>query len=284
MNPVAFRASLVNILGNTFLFVIKIWAGMISGSIALLSEAFSSLTDIVSSIAVFICVRISNREADEGHPFGHTRAEPIAGLLVAILAGILGFEIIRESFERLFLGRDSVVVGTFALLVPVITILLKSIMTIYFRKVGRKAHSPAIMASAVDSMCDLLVALAALAGLVGVRAGYPVFDPIAGLIISLWIIYTGYRIGMENIDCLMGKAPEPALMDEIKEAALGVEGVKAINTVRAHYVGNFIHVEIHVEVDKDLSTFESHDIGKEVEEKIENIKAIEKAFIHIDPV
>ncbi len=283
MNPTAFRAGLLNILGNTFLFIIKLWASILSGSMALASEAFNSLTDMVSSVAVLICVRISDREADEGHPFGHSRAEPVAGLLVAILAGILGFEIMKASIDRLFNGT-TVTVGTFTLLVPVITIVMKAVMAWHFRKAGKEANSPAITASYVDSLCDIMVALAALAGILGVWFGYPFLDPVASLPISLWVIYTGYRIGMENIDYLIGKAPGPALLEEIKSAARGVTGVKTINTVRAHHVGPFIHVEIHIEVDKNLSTFDSHAIGKEVEHSVEGIRAIEKSFIHIDPV
>ena len=278
-----FRATVVNILGNLFLFTIKIWAALVSGSIALLSEAFNSLTDIVSSIAVFICVRISDKEADEGHPFGHSRAEPVAGIVVAVFAGILGFEVIRTSFNRLVMGKE-VFVGTLTLFVPVITAVLKGAMFWYFRRVGRAAISPAIIASSVDSLSDVFVAIAALVGIAGVRMGYWYLDPMAGLVISLWIIYTGYRIGMENIDYLMGKAPDAALMDDIKRAALMVKGVKAINTARAHYVGPFIQVEMHVEVPMDLSTSDSHAIGKEVERNIERIGAIQKAFIHIDPV
>jgi len=278
-----FRATVVNILGNLFLFTIKIWAALVSGSIALLSEAFNSLTDIVSSIAVFICVRISDKEADEGHPFGHSRAEPVAGIVVAVFAGILGFEVIRTSFNRLVMGKE-VFVGTLTLFVPVITAVLKGAMFWYFRRVGRAAISPAIIASSVDSLSDVFVAIAALVGIAGVRMGYWYLDPMAGLVISLWIIYTGYRIGMENIDYLMGKAPDAALMDDIKRAALMVKGVKAINTARAHYVGPFIQVEMHVEVPRDLSTGDSHAIGKEVERNIERIGAIQKAFIHIDPV
>lgn len=283
MKSVAFRATVVNILGNLFLFAIKIAAALISGSIALLSEAFNSLTDIVSSIAIFICVRISDKEADEGHPFGHTRAEPVAGIVVAIFAGILGFEVIRVSVERLVSG-GRVVATTPAILVPIVTALTKSGMSFYFRKVGRTVTSPALIASSVDSFCDVFVAIAALVGIAGVRFGYGYLDPAAGLVISLWIIYTGYRIGMENIDYLMGSAPGKELMDRIRAAALGVIGVKNVNTVRAHYVGSFIHVEIHVEVPKDLSTSQSHEIGKEVERTVERIGAIEKAFIHIDPV
>ena len=97
---IAFRATLIGLAGNIFLFAIKLIAGVISGSLALISDAINSLTDIFASIAIFICVRVSDKEADEGHPFGHHRAEPIAGLIVAILAGVLGFEVIRVSVER----------------------------------------------------------------------------------------------------------------------------------------------------------------------------------------
>ncbi|MFQ5586803.1 MAG: cation diffusion facilitator family transporter, partial [Thermodesulfobacteriota bacterium] len=113
----AYKATVVGIVFNTLLFVLKLVTGIMSGSIALISDAFNSLTDIVTSVAIFICVRISDKEADEGHPFGHTRAEPIAGLIVAILAGILGFEIIRASVKRLISGKAPSI-GTITLLIP----------------------------------------------------------------------------------------------------------------------------------------------------------------------
>ncbi len=283
LHPTARYATVLNILGNAFLFFLKLFAGLMSGSIALISDALNSFTDIISSIAVFICVRISNKAADDGHPFGHSRAEPIAGIIVAILAGILGFEMIRSSVGRFF-HNGEVTVSTFTLAVPVITVIVKLLMAWYFKKAGRAINSPAIMASYVDSLCDILVSIAALIGIVGVSLGYPLLDPVAGLVISLWIIYTGYKIGLENIDYLMGRAPDNSLMDEIKSAALSEKEVKQVGTVRAHYVGNFIHVEIHIMVDRELTTLVSHAIGEAVAKKIEAIEAIEKSFVHIDPV
>lgn len=283
MNPAAYRATLINILANAGLFALKLAAGVASGSIALISEALNSLNDIAASVATFVCVKISDKAADEGHPFGHSRAEPVAGLIIAVLAGILGFEVIRASVERL-LHEKAPAIGVFALVVPVVTIAVKGIMSGYFKRVGVLVNSPAISATAKDSLMDVFVAVAALVGITGVKLGYPFLDPTAGLCISVWIIYTGYKIGIENIDYLMGKAPSPSMTDEIKGAALKTAGVRAVNTLRAHYVGNFIHVEVHVEVDKDLPTFESHAIGKAVEKGVESIRSIEKAFVHIDPV
>lgn len=283
MNPIAFRATVLNIAGNTALFILKIVAGLLSGSIALISDAINSLNDIAAAIATFICVKISNKQADSGHPFGHSRAEPIAGLIIAVLAGILGFEVIRASVERL-LSDSTPEITAFSLAVPFITMAAKGAMAWHFKRVGRMFNSPALNATAIDSLMDVLIAAAALAGIAGAYMGYEYFDPLAGLVISLWIIYTGYKIGLENIAYLIGEAPPPKLMEAIKSAALAVKDVKAINTVRAHFVGNFIHVEIHVEVDKDLSTFDSHAIGKEVEKSIEGVGSIEKTFVHIDPV
>jgi len=283
MNPVAFRATLLNILGNSGLFALKITAGILSGSIALISEALNSLSDIAASVATFICVKISDKRADEGHPFGHSRAEPIAGLIIAVLAGILGFEVIRASVERL-LSEKTPEIGVFAIAVPLITMVSKGFMGLHFKKVGRVINSPALRATATDSFMDVFIAVAALVGILGAKAGYLFLDPAAGLVISVWIIYTGYKIGVENIDYLMGKSPEPEMLAEIRKAALKCAGVASVNTVRAHYVGNFIHVEIHVEVDKALSTYDSHEIGKQVEKNVEAIKSIEKTFVHIDPV
>ena len=283
MNEIAFRATVWNIVGNTALFILKIVAGLMSGSIALISDALNSCTDIISSIAVFICVRISDKQADEGHPFGHSRAEPVAGLIVAILAGILGFELIRSSFERFF-SEPEVNVTSFIIVVPVITIIAKLVMSSYFKKTAKAVHSSAIMASSVDSLMDVFVSAAALIGIIGAACGLPVLDPVAGLVISFWIIYTGYKIGVENIDYLMGRAPGPALMEEIKRAALSVDKVLGLNTVRGHYVGNYIHVEIHIEVDKEMSTADSHAVSDAVEATLDRLEAIDRSFVHIDPV
>jgi cation diffusion facilitator family transporter len=284
MNPVASKATILNIIGNAILFAIKIIAGMASGSIALVSDALNSFNDVAASIAIFISVKISDSAADEGHPFGHSRAEPIAGLVVAILAGILGFELIRNSCERLLSKAPALEISPLVIAVPIVTIALKSVMAWHFKRVAVEVKSPAIMASSIDSLFDVAVSGAALIGLIGAHFGHMWLDPAAGLAISLWVIYAGYRIAVENIDYLMGKAPPKELMERIRSSALSVEGVRAVNAARAHYVGNFIHVEIHVAVDKNMTTADSHAIGDRVEDEIEKTGAIDKAFVHIDPV
>ncbi len=283
MNNLAKRATLLSIVGNIVLFILKLIVGFVYNSIAVISDAINSFTDIVSSVIVFISVKVSGKKADKGHPFGHHRAEPIAGLIVAILTGILGFEVIKFAFDRILMG-GSFIKGTAPIIVMVFTLVLKLGMYVYTVKVGRKINSPAILASSVDHINDVLISFAALIGVLGAYFGYVFLDPIVALVIGLWIIYAGYRIGVSNVKFLMGEAPSKELMDKIKEIALKVDGVKGINDVKAHYVGVLLQVEVHIGVDRELTIYRAHTIGKKVQNKLQKRGDIERAFVHIDPV
>ncbi|HHT9128011.1 MAG TPA: cation diffusion facilitator family transporter [Candidatus Wujingus californicus] len=273
---------MVMIACNAFLFVIKITAGITSNSLAVISDAVNSVTDIISSVVIYFAVKASAKQADEGHPFGHHRAEPIAGLIVAIFAGILGFEIFRTAvFQLVSLHEHNI--GIFTILALLISIGMKFIMSIYFKKTSHTINSPALLASSVDSRNDVYISATALVGVIGGFYGYPKMDDIMAILISFWIIYSGYKIGIRNIDYLMGRQPEAGIMEEIKAKACAVAGVLGIHDIRAHYVGNYIHVEIHISLNQHLTLTEAHEIGKNVQRAVENIESIHKAFVHIDP-
>lgn len=277
------NATIILIVCNTFLFGIKITAGLMSNSLAVISDAVNSFTDIISSVIIFIAVKASSKQADEGHPFGHHRAEPIAGLIVAIFAGILGFEILHTSvFKLMEMHEHKIRIHTIVVLL--VSIGMKFIMATYFKKVGRDINSPALIASSVDSRNDVYISTTATAGVICGLYGYSQMDDIAATLISFWIIYSGYKIGIQNIDYLMGKQPESGIMEEIRKKACAVSGVVGIHDVRAHYVGNYIHVEIHVSLDQYLTMIQAHNIGKNVQKEVEGIEGIHKAFVHIDPI
>lgn len=277
------NATIIMIICNTFLFAIKIIAGVMSNSLAIISDAMNSFTDIVSSIIIYFAVKTSSKQADEGHPFGHHRAEPIAGLIVAIFAGILGFEILHTSVFKLLEKHDHRF-NRYSIIVLLVSIGMKYIMFVYFKKVSKTTNSPALLASSIDSRNDVFISTAAMVGVVFGFYQYPQMDDIAATLISFWIIYSGYNIGIRNIDYLMGRQPEAEIMDEIKKKASLVPGVLSIHDVRAHYVGNYIHVEIHISLDQRLTMIEAHDIGKNVGHQVESLESIHKAFVHIDPV
>lgn len=277
------NATIVMIVCNAFLFAIKIAAGITSNSLAVISDAVNSVTDIVSSVVIYFAVKVSAKQADEGHPFGHHRAEPIAGLIVAIFAGILGFEIFRTSvFQLASLHEHNI--GIFTILVLLISIGMKFVMSIYFKKTSHTINSPAILASSIDSRNDVYISATALVGVIGGFYGYPKMDDIMAILISFWIIYSGYKIGIQNIDYLMGRQPEAGIIEEIKAKACAVAGVLGIHDIRAHYVGNYIHVEIHISLNQCLTLTEAHEIGKNVQRAVGNIESIHKAFVHIDPI
>jgi cation diffusion facilitator family transporter len=273
----------LGIVGNAILFSGKIVVGVAFNSIAIISDSFNSLTDIVASTIVLISVRSSYRAPDHDHPFGHKRAQPLAGLVVAILTGIVGFTIITQSITRLING-EQIVQGLVPVVLVTVVMVTKLSMFFYVRTVGRRARSTALMASAADHRNDVLVSGAVLIGVVASNLGYPVFDPIVAIAVGLWIIQAGYAIGRTNIKYLMGEAPPRELVQSIIERARAIPGVSGLNDVFAHYVGTTVQIEVHINVDHSITIREAHDIGKQVQWAIEDMEEISRAFIHIDPL
>lgn len=269
---------------NSFLFVLKLVFGIISNSIALISEAVNSFTDIISSIAIILGVRISTIEPDEHHHFGHHAAQPLSTFIVAVIAGVLGLNIIQESIKRIITPPENIAIDIYVISVLIITIITKLIMNFYQIYISKKYDSSAVKAQSIDSINDVLASSVALVGILLAKSGYKVFDSIAGILVAFFIIQSGYDIARENIDYLMGKAADPEIIKSLVEQALKIEGVKGINDVRSYYVGSKYHIEIHIEVDKEISTLVSHQIGKDVQHQLESNDKVGKAFIHIDPV
>ncbi len=277
------RAVNLSLWANIFLFIIKLFAGIISNSIAVISDAINSLTDIVSSAAIIFSVRVSLKKPDKEHQFGHNAAQPIAVFIIALFTGIVGINLIEESINRI-LNPHHPNITTEVYIILISTIIIKLALTRYQSKVGKQFKSPALRASAVDSLNDVLATSISIVGIICVQLGFPYVDGIAGIIIALIILKSGYEIAKENIDYLMGRSADEELILQIAERTLKIGGVKGLNDLRSHYVGDKFHIEIHIEVDKNASTEASHDIGVLVKNSIEEIEEIQQAFIHIDPV
>lgn len=273
----------MGIIGNAALFGSKFVIGLAFNSIAIISDSLNSFTDIIASTIVFISIRSSYEGPDPEHPFGHKRAQPIAGLIIAIFTGIVGFEVITQAVTRLFTGAE-IQKGLLPILLVVAVMVVKVGMHLYARVVAERTRSTALKASATDHRNDVLISAAVLAGVIASNLGFPIFDPIVAILIGLWIIRAGFSIGRDNIKYLMGEAPPKDLMEKILRAAREVPGVLALNEVFAHYVGTTVEIEVHVNVDKRLNIEEAHAIGKKVQWAIESMEEISRAFIHIDPL
>lgn len=257
---------------SVILFGLKLWASILAKSMALLSDALNSFLDVFSYSAIHISVSLQDKQADRNHPFGHRRAEPIAGFVIAIFAALLGATIIKDAFLGIF--EEHVVIRN----IIAVDVMIFSIVS--NKITAKKHHSPALEASFVDSRNDVFASLVALLGmLVG---GY--WDHIAGLLIGIWIIYSGWALGYENLHYLMGRVPPDNIVQSIEKEVLQIPGVKGINDLRAHYVGDVVHVELHIEVDELLNVKDAHEIGIAARDRVEALPLIQKAFIHIDPI
>jgi cation diffusion facilitator family transporter len=261
----------------------KIVVGVISNSIAVISDAINSLTDIVSSAVIMYSVGVSLKKPDEEHQFGHNAAQPIAVFLIALFTGVVGINVVEESIRRI-ISPDEIHVNSSVYIVLAITVLVKIVLTRYQSGIGKTYKSPALKASAIDSLNDVLASSLSIIAVFIVGLGFPYVDGIAGILIAFFIFKSGYEIAKENLDYLMGRSAGENLILDIANRAMAVKGVIGMNDLRSHYVGNKFHIEIHIEVDKNTTTELSHDIGNKVKFTILEIDEIQQVFVHIDPV
>jgi cation diffusion facilitator family transporter len=277
------RAAHLTLAANIFLFIIKVAAGIISNSIAVISDAVNSLSDMISSGAIMYSVRISLKKPDDDHQFGHYAAQPLSVFVVALFTALVSINLIEESIKRIINPAPVNIIPP-VYIILIINVVIKIILNRYQTDVGKAFKSPAIKASAIDSRNDILASTLSIIGILGVQLGFRYLDGIAGILIALFIFRSAYFMAKENIDYLMGKSADEGLILEIVNVALKVEGVLGLNDLKSYYVGNKFHIEIHIDVDKNLSTDISHDIGKKVQTAISSLSDIKQVFVHIDPV
>jgi cation diffusion facilitator family transporter len=277
------RAAMVAIGANCGLLLLKAAATSLSDSLTIFSETLNSLSDCVASVVILLCVRWAWESPDQDHPFGHRRAEPVAGLVVAIFTGILGFEVCRRAVLNLWRGEMPTDINQYPMAALCITALVKAAMSVYFSRRAGKLNSPALRATSVDCRNDVLVAAQGLIGVVLAEHHLEFLDRVAALVVGAYILYSAHRIGIENLDYLMGKAPDEKLMTQIRTAAERVPSVHEVDHVKGHFVGTFVHVELTARVDGLLSVADSHEVAEAVRASVEAIDIVDRAFVHIEP-
>lgn len=276
-------AGAVILLGNLVLVLAKGAVWYTSGSLAVGSEAVNSLTDVAYSLFVLGGLYLTTQPPDPEHPHGHERVEPFVSLFIALGILVAGGVILYSAGNALLSGDITVADGPAAVLVLLFAIGLKLLLYRYCLRVGRESSSPALIAAATDNRNDVLAASAALLGVVGAQAGYPVLDPAAAILVGIAICYTGYEIVRDNFNYLVGAAPPDELREEIVRRALSHPDVEGVHDVITHYVGPEIDVSMHIEVEGDHTLREAHDIETEIVESIRAIDEVDDVFVHVDP-
>ncbi len=276
----------VSIIGNFVLFVIKLIFGWMVSSIALIADAFHTLSDVATSIVVIFGFKVAQKPADKEHPFGHGRAETIATLTIAILMAVVALEFFKGAVDRLFFSETDIDVSKIDWLVIGIVSLTavgKAWMAYFAYQLGELIDSDALRGDAVHHKSDVYTTLLVIAALVGAYFNVPYVDGIMGIGVAIMILHAAYEIAREAIDDLLGKPATLEDIDEIKGLAISVPGAKQVHDVVVHNYGDQRFISLHVEIDETSSPTVMHHIADNVEHKLaQELKA--QIVTHIDPV
>ena len=269
---------------NIILFAGKLFAGLVSGAVSIVADAFNNLSDAGSSVVTLLGFKIASHKADSEHPYGHGRFEYISALIVSAVILVMGFELAKESVSRI-IRPENADVSVVTVLILVASILVKCYMAFYNNRYGKRINSAPLKAAATDSLCDciatgMILITALLAYYTSVR-----LDGWCGLIVSLFILYAGYSSGREAVDPLLGAPPEPEYIDRIKDIVLGFdENVIGIHDLMIHDYGPGRRIiSLHAEVPSDIDMLQAHDVIDNIEKKLSDELGC-VATIHMDPV
>ena len=275
--------AIIGVAGNIVLTAFKAFAGIVGGSSAMVADAVHSASDIVASAVVYVSLKIAKRPADEGHPFGHGKAEAISTSIVGLMLIAAGLQIVRSAFDSISSGSLRAP-GTIALIAAVFSIVVKEAMYRVTYKVGKRINSPSTMANALHHRSDAISSVATLIGIGGAILGYPIMDPIAGGVVALFILKMGYEIITDAANQIMDKSPKKDKINLIREAVLTTPGVESAHDIRVRQSGPFYLVDLDICVDKNVSLEKAHEIGDIARSNVHS--AIDKIFevrVHIDP-
>ncbi|MGF7138513.1 cation diffusion facilitator family transporter [Roseimarinus sediminis] len=273
---------MISVLVNSVLFILKFWAGIVTGSIALTADAWHTLSDSLSSIIVIVAVKLSSKKPDNEHPFGHGRWEQIAALFIAFLLGIIAFDFLKDAIIQ-FKNHEATEFGTLAIVVTVISVIAKEALAQYAFYIGRKTGNVSIKADGWHHRTDALSSLIVLAGILFAKHFWWI-DSVLGACIALMLFYATYQIAKEAINKLLGEQASSELIDKIKKsiAPFYPEDLQLHHFHIHNYVG---HQELtfHIKLSNDLSIEDGHKIATDLETIVFKQLGI-ISTIHVEPL
>lgn len=284
---IAMKVSLDSIIGNVLLSAFKLAAGVFSHSSAMLSDAVHSLSDVLSTMIVIIGVKLANKESDKDHPYGHERLECVAAIVLAAIlfaTGVgIGWSGIRKIMEET--SGELAVPGILALIAAVISIIVKEAMYWYTRGAAKTINSSALMADAWHHRSDALSSIGSFAGILGARLGFPILDPVACVVICLFILKASADIFRDAIGKMTDKACDDRIVDEIRAVVLAQNSVVGVDQIKTRLFGDRIYVDVEISGNGDATLFESHDMAQQVHDAIEvQFPKVKHCMVHVNPV
>ena len=283
---VANRVSVITIIVNVILSVFKLLAGIIAHSGAMISDAVHSASDVFSTFVVMIGIRMSTKDSDKEHPYGHERLECVAAIVLAMILFMTGFGIGAGAFRNIISGEYTAlqVPGMLALVAAIVSILVKEAMYWYTRKYAKKIDSGALLADAWHHRSDAFSSIGALVGVGGARMGYPIMDSIASLVIFFFIMKAAYDIFKDAMDKMVDHACDEDTEIQIRDCVMEQEEVLGIDMLQTRIFGNKIYVDVEIRVNGEYTLIQAHRIAEDVHERIEqSFPKVKHIMVHVNP-
>lgn len=282
-NAYVYLASIVGILCNLILSIIKISVGFISGSVSITADGFNNLSDMASSIITMVGIKLANRPADKEHPFGHGRMEYLSALVVAFMVMLVGVQFVKTSFERI-LNPVAVSFEIIPFILLLISLLIKLWLSRFNKYMGLKINSTALKAASVDALGDVFTSSCVLISFLAAKFTTLPIDGYVGLIVSAAILYAGYSLIKDTISPLLGEAPDEELVKKIKQGVLSYDNIIGVHDLIIHNYGvGKCMASIHAEIPSNIDLVTIHEIIDSAEREISqkfNIYLV----IHMDPM
>ena len=281
---IAIKVSIISIILNCLLTLIKFISGVISKSSAMISDSVHSLSDVLSTFVVIIGVKISNKQADSDHPYGHERIECVSAIILSGMLFIIGALIGINGIKNVTNSSNLVMPGVLALIASIISIISKEAMYQYTIRVSKKINSAALKADAWHHRSDALSSIGSFIGILGSRLGFKIFDPLASVIISLCIIKVSIDIFKDAIDKMVDKSCDKEVIDKVISVIEKNESVKNIDDIKTRQFGNKAYVDVEISVDENLLLKDAHKVAEEIHDSVENeINIVKHCMVHVNP-
>jgi len=277
------RAMLITLVGNIILAVIKSFAAYWSGSSAMYADAANSVSDVLYSILLVIGLWMSQQPPDLSHPQGHSRFEPFAALIVTFSMAFAGFEAGRSSLVRFIEGGESILLGI-PLIALTVSVGIKTVMYTLIRKVAREISSPGLEAAAKDNISDVGTSFAAALGILGSQFIHPLLDPAAGIFVAMWIFKAVFNQARANLGYLTGAGADSETQNKFIEAVKKIDGVDDVHHIITDYAGPKFVVDMHINVDGELSLNEAHAICDQAIDTLTAFPEVDRAYVHVEPI
>ena len=281
---IAVNVSTVTIVINLALAGFKFLAGFLAHSGAMVSDAVHSASDVLATFIVILGVKLAGRDADRDHPYGHERLECVAALILGVILAATGLGIGWSGIQKITGGEALLVPGTLALIAAIVSIVVKEAMFWYTWLAAKKIDSSALKAEAWHHRSDALSSVGSFAGILGARLGFPALDPVASVVICLFILKAAWDIMADALGKMTDHACPPAMVQEMADSILSQPGVLGLDTLNTRLFGDRVYVDVEIQADGDLPLKVTHATAQAVHDTLEQtFPQVKHCMVHVNP-